>query len=59
MSGQLVLRQGDPAVPPDGIFFAQYKGRLDTLVVYRSAAERASNPERLNLDRRQLTCCPM
>jgi hypothetical protein len=58
-NGQLVLRQGDPAVPPDGIFFAQYKGRLDTLVVYRSAAERASNPERLNLDRRQLTCCPI
>ena len=58
-NGQLVLRQGDPAVPADGIFFAQYKGRLDSLVVYRSAAERASNPERLNLDRRHLTCCPI
>jgi Leucine-rich repeat (LRR) protein len=28
-------------------------------VVYRSAAERSSNPERLNLDRRHLTCCPI
>jgi leucine-rich repeat-containing protein 49 len=28
-------------------------------VVYRSPSERASNPERLNLDRRHLTACPL
>ena len=48
---------GEP--PSDGIFFAQYKGQPDSLVVYRSSEERASNPERLNLDRRHLTVCPI
>ena len=28
-------------------------------VVYRSSEEKAANPERLNLDRRQLTMCPI
>lgn len=56
----VLLRQSDgAAAPADGIYFAQYKGKSESLVVYRSAAERASNPERLNLDRRHLTCCPV
>jgi len=45
--------------PSDGVFFAQYKGHPETLVVYRSPEERAANPERLNLDRRHLTACPI
>lgn len=45
--------------PSDGIYFAQYKGHPDTLVVYRSPEKRAINPERLNLDRRHLTVCPV
>mmetsp|Transcript_22289 Transcript_22289/g.73831 ORF Transcript_22289/g.73831 Transcript_22289/m.73831 type:complete len:1157 (+) Transcript_22289:167-3637(+) len=45
--------------PSDGVFFAQYKGHPETLVVYRSPEERAANPERLNLDRRHLTVCPI
>eukprot|EP00602_Paraphysomonas_sp_CaronLab_P009222 CAMPEP_0185034562 /NCGR_PEP_ID=MMETSP1103-20130426/24561_1 /TAXON_ID=36769 /ORGANISM="Paraphysomonas bandaiensis, Strain Caron Lab Isolate" /LENGTH=848 /DNA_ID=CAMNT_0027571271 /DNA_START=69 /DNA_END=2615 /DNA_ORIENTATION=- len=45
-------------IPPDGILFARYRGRPDSLVVFRLHDERARNPERLNLDRRQLDCCP-
>ncbi|KAJ1451539.1 hypothetical protein M885DRAFT_529433 [Pelagophyceae sp. CCMP2097] len=45
--------------PSDGVYFAQYKGHPETLVVYRAADERAANPERLNLDRRHLTVCPI
>ena len=57
---ELVTRPGEPAAPADGVFFAQYRGRPDgPLVVYRSAVERAANPERLNLDRRHLTACPV
>lgn len=60
--GDLVARPGeDSAVEPsDGVHFAQYRGRPDgPLVVYRSAAERTANPERLNLDRRHLRACPL
>ncbi|KAJ8598932.1 hypothetical protein CTAYLR_009842 [Chrysophaeum taylorii] len=49
----------DIAVSSDGVYFAQYKGQPDALVVYRSAEERCANPERLNLDRRHLTVCPI
>mmetsp|Transcript_32171 Transcript_32171/g.99357 ORF Transcript_32171/g.99357 Transcript_32171/m.99357 type:complete len:790 (+) Transcript_32171:284-2653(+) len=45
--------------PSDGVYFAQYKGHPETLVVYRSPEERTVNPERLNLDRRHLTVCPV
>ena len=42
----------------DGVYFAQYKTNgSERLVMYRSADERAANPERLNLDRRGLTEC--
>jgi len=60
--GDLVARPGDDsaAEPLDGVHFAQYRGRPDgPLVVYRSAAERTANPERLNLDRRHLRACPL
>ncbi|GMH57598.1 hypothetical protein TrST_g3978 [Triparma strigata] len=44
---------------PDGIMFAQLRGVPNSLVVYRSRAAREANPERLNLDRRKLTQCPI
>ncbi|GMH46387.1 hypothetical protein TrRE_jg629 [Triparma retinervis] len=43
----------------DGIVFAQLRGDPNSLVVYRSRAAREANPERLNLDRRKLTQCPI
>jgi Leucine-rich repeat (LRR) protein len=53
-------------VPADGIIFARVKNSSspqilssDTLVVFRTAEERLRNPERLNLDRRQLEFCPL
>lgn len=45
-------------IPADGILFARYRSRPDSLVVFRLHDERARNPERLNLDRRQLDICP-
>jgi hypothetical protein len=45
-------------IPADGILFARYRSRPDSLVVFRLHEERARNPERLNLDRRQLDICP-
>lgn len=54
-------------LPADGIVFAKIKPSSstyanvpsDTLVVFRTAEERLRNPERLNLDRRQLDHCPL
>ena len=46
-------------IPPDGVIFAQLKGVPSSLVVYRSPAAREASPERLNLDRRKLTQCPI
>ena len=43
----------------DGIVFAQLRGDANSLVVYRSRAAREALPERLNLDRRKLTQCPI
>jgi hypothetical protein len=47
-------------IPSDGILFCRFRHRpLDShLVVYRLHDERSRNPERLNLDRRQLDVCP-
>lgn len=45
--------------PLDGIIFARYRNISDSLVVYRTNEERARNPERLNLDKRQLEICPL
>ena len=41
------------------IIFAELPGLTGVLVVYRSPSERSSNPERLNLDRRELTTMPL
>ncbi|RYG01527.1 MAG: hypothetical protein EOO02_12575 [Chitinophagaceae bacterium] len=56
-------------IPSDGIIFAKVRYNPltnahptlspDTLVVFRTAEERLRNPERLNLDRRQLEFCPL
>lgn len=46
-------------IPADGIIFARVRNQVDSLVVYRTPEERQRNPERLNLDRRQLEVCPI
>jgi hypothetical protein len=46
-------------LPSDGIIFAKTKSTPETLVVFRTPEERLRNPERLNLDRRQLEVCPL
>lgn len=46
-------------LPSDGIIFARTKTTPETLVVFRTPEERLRNPERLNLDRRQLEVCPL
>ena len=43
----------------DKIIFAELPGLTGVLVVYRSPSERSTNPERLNLDRRELTTMPL
>ncbi|OMJ83705.1 hypothetical protein SteCoe_14384 [Stentor coeruleus] len=43
----------------DKIIFAELPGLPGVLVVYRKPSERNSNPERLNLDRRELTQMPL
>lgn len=45
-------------IPADGIIFARIRNQTDSLVIYRTQEERLRNPERLNLDRRQLEICP-
>jgi Leucine-rich repeat (LRR) protein len=45
-------------IPSDGILFARFRHRPDSLVVYRLHDEKSRNPERLNLDRRSLDVCP-
>ena len=46
-------------IPADGIIFARIRSNFDSLVVFRTPEERLRNPERLNLDRRQLDICPL
>jgi len=46
-------------VPADGVVFARIRNHADSLVVFRTPEERLRNPERLNLDRRQLDVCPL
>eukprot|EP01038_Epipyxis_sp_PR26KG_P016459 gene16459-22450_t len=46
-------------IPADGIIFARLRNQNDVLVVCRTPEERIRNPERLNLDRRQLEVCPL
>ena len=46
-------------IPTDGIIFAKVRNQADSLVVFRTPEERLRNPERLNLDRRQLDACPL
>lgn len=46
-------------LPSDGIIFAKTKSVPEMLVVFRTPEERLRNPERLNLDRRQLEVCPL
>ena len=43
----------------EGIIFAESPITPGIPVVYRTAEERIANPDRLNLDRRHLTVCPI
>ncbi|XP_048258880.1 leucine-rich repeat-containing protein 49-like isoform X2 [Haliotis rufescens] len=46
-------------LPGDRVIFAESPSAPGIPVVYRAPEERASNPDRLNLDRRKLTVCPI
>jgi Leucine-rich repeat (LRR) protein len=46
-------------LPADGVIFSRIRNQPDSLVVFRTHDERLRNPERLNLDRRQLEVCPL
>ena len=46
-------------IPSDGIIFSRPKSNPLLLVVFRTPDERMRNPERLNLDKRQLDVCPI
>jgi len=46
-------------IPADGIMFAKIRNQPESLVIFRTQEERLRNPERLNLDRRQLEVCPL
>jgi leucine-rich repeat-containing protein 49 len=46
-------------LPTDGVVFARARNQPDSMVVFRTPDERLRNPERLNLDRRQLEHCPI
>jgi Leucine-rich repeat (LRR) protein len=46
-------------IPVDGIIFSRIRGNPDSLVIFRTPEERLRNPERLNLDRRNLEFCPI
>ncbi|CAC5411421.1 LRRC49 [Mytilus coruscus] len=46
-------------LPGDRVIFAESPSAPGIPVVYRTPEERSSNPDRLNLDRRKLTICPI
>ncbi|XP_021354460.1 leucine-rich repeat-containing protein 49-like isoform X1 [Mizuhopecten yessoensis] len=46
-------------LPGDRVIFAESPSAPGIPVVYRTPDERSSNPDRLNLDRRKLTVCPI
>ena len=50
---------GGGARRDDGVVFADSQHAPGVPVVYRTATEKLSNPERLNLDRRGLKACPV
>ncbi|XP_045156719.2 leucine-rich repeat-containing protein 49-like isoform X2 [Mercenaria mercenaria] len=53
-------QQKTPAfLPGDRVIFAESPSAPGIPVVYRTPEERSSNPDRLNLDRRKLTVCPI
>ncbi|XP_078315691.1 leucine-rich repeat-containing protein 49-like isoform X8 [Crassostrea virginica] len=46
-------------LPGDRVIFAESPSAPGIPVVYRTPEERSSNPDRLNLDRRKLSVCPI
>ncbi|XP_070206468.1 leucine-rich repeat-containing protein 49-like isoform X2 [Littorina saxatilis] len=59
-SAQLKIQKTSAAfLPGDRVIFAESPSAPGIPVVYRTPEERSSNPDRLNLDRRKLTVCPI
>lgn len=49
----------EPTPPKDHVIFSESPTAPGVPVVYRSQEERIADPDRLNLDRRHLTVCPI
>ncbi|XP_076444066.1 leucine-rich repeat-containing protein 49-like isoform X2 [Babylonia areolata] len=58
-SAQFKSQKTTAFLPGDRVIFAESPSAPGIPVVYRTPDERASNPDRLNLDRRKLTVCPI
>ncbi|KAK7486768.1 hypothetical protein BaRGS_00021915, partial [Batillaria attramentaria] len=58
-SATLKMQKAAAFLPGDRVIFAESPSAPGVPVVYRTPEERASNPDRLNLDRRKLTVCPI
>lgn len=52
-------QQRSGLVPGDRVVFTESPSIPGVPIVYRSAEEKSTNPDRLNLDRRRLTICPI
>ncbi len=59
IGGGVTSRGGAGNKGGDGIIFAESPLAPGIPVVYRTPEQRISNPDRLNLDRRHLTMCPI
>ena len=59
IGGGVTSRGGAGNRGGDGVIFAESPMAPGIPVVYRTPEQRISNPDRLNLDRRHLTMCPI
>ncbi|XP_077989183.1 leucine-rich repeat-containing protein 49-like [Glandiceps talaboti] len=55
----IVITNHPNAKPGDRVIFAESPSVPGVPIVYRTPEERGANPDRLNLDRRRLTVCPI
>ncbi|XP_006818706.1 uncharacterized protein LOC102806363 [Saccoglossus kowalevskii] len=53
------LHKSNTHLPGDRVIFAESPSVPGVPIVYRTPEERGANPDRLNLDRRRLTVCPI
>uniref|UniRef100_H2YWU9 Uncharacterized protein n=1 Tax=Ciona savignyi TaxID=51511 RepID=H2YWU9_CIOSA len=59
LSNQTHQQKNASYLPGDRVIFAESPSAPGIPIVYRTSEERAANPDRLNLDRRRLTVCPI